>query len=270
MAVNTYLAFDESTLLRQQAAQSSFPQHACHRPVDFARFQSSEPGTSRLPQRSDFTSMDSLPGLTSGPSLGTEESLASSMGLRAVKHSFRAVTEDGMVMIRPPLRTDPPVLECPFDLLGCRQLFHVTHGAEWRAHSLTHFRADGRRPRNFAPPCENRCCFCDMHFDDRNGFESWRKRMDHVASHHGIGHSLSHARPDFALYEYLWQKKLIENHEYNHIKSDSEDRSRMVHGNPSPPLSEKGPASQDPSESRPYTLTNERRRGERRHGRMRE
>jgi len=77
--------------------------------------------------------------------------------------------------------------------------------------------------------------------------------MEHVAFHHRCGESLSHARPDFALYEYLWCHRLISLEVYNDIKANSDERTRMIHGEPSPPASEDGDGG------RPYIVMNERR-----------
>ena len=88
--------------------------------------------------------------------------------------------------------------------------------------------------------------------------------MDHVARHHEIGHSLSHARPDFRLFDYLWENHLIDEEDYREIKGNIPDRSRMT--GPTPPMSD---ASNSPPptpvnpEGSAVTILNERRRGRR-------
>ena len=47
--------------------------------------------------------------------------------------------------------------------------------------------------------------------------------MKHIEMHHRLGHSLSHARPDFQLYEHLWGNDLIDEIDYNELSGRSGD-----------------------------------------------
>lgn len=99
----------------------------------------------------------------------------------------------------------PGQLECPFNHILCSQAF--TNVDEWIAHSLTHF---GTKE----PPLTIDCVFCDWRYDSSAGVQSWTERMNHVALHHGLGHSLSHARCDFVLYIYMRKKSLLSERDY--------------------------------------------------------
>ena len=91
--------------------------------------------------------------------------------------------------------------------------------------------------------------------------------MGHVAAHHRIGHSLSHARPDFPFYDYLWENHLIDEIDYREIKGDTENALRRTSGNPSPPVSdtsESPPSSPVAPPERPVTVIHDRREDRRR------
>lgn len=190
-----------------------------------------------------------LAALTTSPSLATSESLPSSVGIRQLEiANSRLLAEgEGGVLVVHPVRAEGN-LECPFNLLFCLQTF--SNVEEWVQHSMTHF-------RGVAPPDSNQCCFCDAKFVSSNAISSWAKRMVHVAYHHQCGCRLAAARPDFELYTYLWNKRLITDGEHRDIKGNHEDRARAARAYPSPPES--------PEEPRAYTDTysNSRRRRER-------
>ena len=98
------------------------------------------------------------------------------------------------------------ILECPFNLLFCYKQFSNVN--DWIQHSLTHF-------GSCEPPPFNTCCFCEAVFD------CWMDRMMHVSLHHQLGHRLSHARPDFQLFAYMWCNRLISTAEYRDLRGNS-------------------------------------------------
>ena len=209
---------------RQIAAQSTLRSNSeC-----FGRTPPSQ-GTSLL--LSDHThtrnsETQSLAALTRASSCETSSSVPSSMGVRQLG-SPTILSQDGAgALVATPRRGG--ALECPFNLLYCFQDF--ADERDWILHSLTHFK-DG------TPPKSNRCCFCEATFNSYDGIQSWQDRMNHVFLHHRLGHRLSHSRPDFQLYTYLWKARVISDTVYRDIKGNSEDRSRHVAAYPTPPVS---------------------------------
>ncbi|KAI4261663.1 MAG: hypothetical protein L6R42_003141 [Xanthoria sp. 1 TBL-2021] len=80
--------------------------------------------------------------------------------------------------------------------------------------------------------------------------------MDHVSRHHRIGHSLSVARPDFRLYEYLLSRRVINDAIYWNVRANADDSSRHVSAYPTPPVSAPSsmdnPASTNKPKPKPY------------------
>ncbi|KAF2145963.1 uncharacterized protein K452DRAFT_304964 [Aplosporella prunicola CBS 121167] len=114
-----------------------------------------------------------------------------------------------------------PAYECSFDFLHCRRFFSAINVPDgdpeqaWRTHVLSHF--------NGHPPPRSVCCpLCDdFEYTDATPGLAWDKRMEHVAEHHRAGHTLAKARPDVHLYQYLWQKRIIDDAELKELKSGS-------------------------------------------------
>jgi len=226
--------------------------------------------TSVLVEASDG-SHGSLPNLNSSVESLAYSSARSSMAERQLSDRLRTlgIRSDDLLVAdtRPPGR---PVFQCPFRTLGCQ--LDYSNVQDWFMHSVHHFYTDGSRlamsgPAVVMPPTNNGCCFCSQTFFSTSGMRSWRMRMDHVAGHHRIGHSLAHARPDFQLFNYLWETHLIDEVVYREIRGNTPDRSRMIHGNPSPPPSDR--SSSPPSTplvptARPVAIMNERRHDRRR------
>ncbi|KAL8774375.1 MAG: hypothetical protein Q9209_001126 [Squamulea sp. 1 TL-2023] len=232
-AIQTYLSSDEdSRLPRQLALQSTLPEANRYRTHDYHGPLSQSNGTSLLLSGGDHTrdSMtQDLAALTRGTSFQSTTSLSSSMGARHLDDvPLLGQDQAGALVVSAPRRTR--VLECPFNLLYCFEAFADTNYQDWIIHSLTHF-------RHVIPPVSNRCCFCEAVFDFQDGVQSWQERMNHVFLHHRLGHSLACAQPDFQLYTYLWNHRVITDAEYRDIKGNSEDRSRHVNAYPTPPVS---------------------------------
>ena len=81
--------------------------------------------------------------------------------------------------------------------------------------------------------------------------------MHHVCLHHCLGHHLGHARPDFALFKYLFDNRLISDAEYRDLKGNSENRIKRAAAAsyPTPPTSPDSPVAQPPRVP-VYTETN--------------
>ena len=252
---------DDPFVPNRFASPSPFANHGHeHRNPNYRGVSPQSIGTSILVADSDDTD-GSLPGRDSSVDTLAISSVHSSVGEREMSRRLRTLDIDGY--IRP-----QPVLQCPFRLHGCQ--LDYSNFDDWFWHSVTHFYTNGSRlasgPAIVMPPTRNRCCFCSKEFFNINGIRSWLTRMDHVAYHHEIGHSLSHARADFQLLAYLWENHLIDEIEYRELKGNTPDRSRLIHGNPSPPTSDTAdspPSTPTAEESRPVAVVNERRRDRR-------
>ena len=201
---------------------------------------------------SDQTGSSTAPSLTSSQSSHVSSlSVSDSVGERALDQRMRLLQEDGTV--GDTLFHRDSVLECQFRRYnGCKKKFPVAAFEVWVTHTRRHFTKPGRRgePIYISPPTLNSCCFCDAKFEAISGISSWGQMMLHVKEHHELGHRLAHARIDFSLVEYLWQKGLLTLQEYRELKPN-----RNAQGLPSPPLSDdEGPVA---------VLEEKRHRGER-------
>lgn len=210
-----YLAHDQESRLAQRLAGQSY---LCRDHLgSYQPDRHSDAGTSML-----LSGNPSLAALTSAASLSTR-SISSSIGIRAIGKQRileLAGTGDDLLVI-PPI-SQRLQLECPFSFLDCLRSFG--NFEDWWEHSLTHF-------GQWGPPSSSRCCFCDMQFSAATGRECWKKRMEHVTVHHKLGDRLAHARPDFGMFKYLWDKKLISSAEYKDLqgnghRGDDHDRSQ--------------------------------------------
>ncbi|KAF2494133.1 hypothetical protein BU16DRAFT_65607 [Lophium mytilinum] len=107
---------------------------------------------------------------------------------------------DGVLELRPNLRS--AAYECAFWFLSCSYV--STDEEEWRAHCASHFQGE-------QPPKSVQCPLCDeFNATFNDGREAWDARMKHVVWHHDLGQSLQASRPDFHLFQHLWQKGLID------------------------------------------------------------
>ena len=152
------------------------------------------PGTSMMITQSSRTresvsTSQDLPGLT----ISTKSSASSHGGLSLAEDS----DTDTVTILASDrdysAEDDEGTLECPFNQLGCLQIF--VDSKEWVTHSLTHFGSAG-------PPPINRCTFCEERFYSFDAAQSWSERMNHVALHHRLGNKLTGARWDNTVYMY--------------------------------------------------------------------
>lgn len=229
-AIRDYLEDQNDPIIAQRLAQqSNWPASHLHQGPGCCGSRE-DLGTSLLVSSSDCTrrsgtpSQD-LPALTHCVSM-TTRSVSTSIGTRQLNRQ-RILEQDPAGILVLPHITEPRALECPFHPLFCLLTFSDLE--DWISHSLTHF-------KNVSPPNSNKCCFCPADFHCGTGACSWRQRMLHVAFHHQLGHRLATARPDFELFTYLWNHRLIDDANYRDLKGNYEDRSRRVLAYPFPPV----------------------------------
>lgn len=116
-----------------------------------------------------------------------------------------------------PSQVENPAYPCAFWFLDCA--FSSTSITEWKTHCLSHFRRNG-------PPKSASCPLCPFTV---KGADAWDRRMDHVAhAHHARGEGLEASKPDFAMFKWLWKKRLISNAMLKELEGDFEGRSGQV------------------------------------------
>ena len=236
--MNSYLADCNDSRLPSRIAQASRLQ--VHVPPASAY---PGPGTSML-----LSGDSSLAALTRASSAASLPSASSAMGGRALEYGRVLRADQHDVLQIPPL-SPTIVFECPFQFNHC--LLTFTNYSQWFNHSLEHF-------KRHDPPAKNKCCFCDKEFNETNGLTSWKRRMEEIASHHQLGHRLAHARPDFELFKYLWDKKIIGDAHYKNLMG-----AKGLSAYSTPPTSPNS-STASPTSDAVYTVTHDgRRRGQR-------
>jgi hypothetical protein len=128
------------------------------------------------------------------------------------------VDGNGLLEHRPPAPSRP-VFECAFWFLSCSYISHDPE--EWMMHCLSHFRGEEPPRRVTCPLCSD---FVVAGAED--GWSAWNARMRHVAGHHLRGTSLRASRPDFHLFQHLWQKRLIDDQDLKELKGGNHNLTR--------------------------------------------
>ncbi|KAF1951148.1 hypothetical protein CC80DRAFT_371632, partial [Byssothecium circinans] len=146
----------------------------------------------------------------------TETSI--STGLASRFPGVPLLEEINGVLRRQPSTHKQPMFVCSFWFLSCSYI--SADKEEWLTHSLSHFRGEEPPRTVTCPLCDNFNYTCD------SGWESWSHRQEHVAHHHAIGTTLQNWRPDFHLFQHLWQKRLIDDHDLKELKSGNHDLTR--------------------------------------------
>lgn len=139
-----------------------------------------------------------------------EESVSTSLAEQGQLASYRLLDEvDGVLELQlEPSRT--PEYQCVFWFLNCAYLSRDRE--EWQTHCLSHFHCE-------EPPRSVLCPLCDWEVSCERGFEAWECKMRHLADHHfAFGQGLAASRPDFHLFQYLWQRRLIGDEDLKELK----------------------------------------------------
>ncbi|KAF2792055.1 hypothetical protein K505DRAFT_279517 [Melanomma pulvis-pyrius CBS 109.77] len=157
-------------------------------------------------------------GSSQPPSLATENQAQSASGSSSISTGlasrFSGVPlleeTDGILERRPNTTRTRAVYECAFWFLSCSYISYDQE--EWRTHCISHFRGE-------EPPQSVQCPLCDQfNYTCNNGWTSWNYRMDHMSQHHLVGETLRTSRPDFHLFQYLWQKRLIDDGDLKELR----------------------------------------------------
>ncbi|KAF2873014.1 hypothetical protein BDV95DRAFT_475732, partial [Massariosphaeria phaeospora] len=123
------------------------------------------------------------------------------------------------VLERQPSQFRTPIYECSFWFLSCS--YASRDEDEWNTHCLSHFRGE-------EPPRSVQCPLCDQfRYTFEDGWTAWSHRMEHVAAlHHSRGETLRRSRPDFHLFQHLWQKRLIDDSDLKELKGGNHNLVR--------------------------------------------
>lgn len=148
----------------------------------------------------------------------TETSI--STGLASHFSGVPLLDDNNGVLVRRENNIQRPVFECCFWFLNCSYLSN--NQEEWQIHCLSHFRGE-------EPPKSVKCPLCDdFKYTSENGWYSWSLRMDHVAYHHSVlGDTLRTSRPDFHLFQHLWQKRIIDDADLKELKGGNHNLTRQ-------------------------------------------
>ncbi|KAJ4297474.1 hypothetical protein N0V90_005366 [Kalmusia sp. IMI 367209] len=147
----------------------------------------------------------------------TETSI--STGLASRFTGVPLLEEVNGVLERPlnPCRT--PVYECAFWFLTCTYISDDME--EWKTHCLSHFKLK-------QPPTSVQCPLCEFQYTDDDAWRAWGARMDHIAFEHAMqGETLRTSRPDFGLFQHLWQQKLISDQDLKELKGGNHNLTRQ-------------------------------------------
>ncbi|KAI8934941.1 hypothetical protein NX059_008608 [Plenodomus lindquistii] len=118
----------------------------------------------------------------------------------------------------PPAHPRLPIYECAFWFLNCPAIF--SDKDDWETHCLAHFRGE-------EPPRSVQCPLCDWSASCDDGSTAWNHRMQHLAyAHTMLGQTLRTSRPDFHLFQHLWQKRLIDDHDLKELKGGNHNLTR--------------------------------------------
>ncbi|KAF2231803.1 hypothetical protein EV356DRAFT_437326, partial [Viridothelium virens] len=106
-----------------------------------------------------------------------------------------------------------PRFPCCFYFLSCPYWSYNIN--DWKTHCRSHLHWN-------LPPSKVQCPYCDALGSQRftNGAEAWEARMHHIADHHIRGARVEQARPDFGLFNYLWQVRVISNAQLHELRQN--------------------------------------------------
>lgn len=148
----------------------------------------------------------------------TEESVSTGLAEQGQLASYRTLDEFDGVLVQTLSTTSAPEYQCVFWFLDCTYLSRDSE--EWKVHCLSHFRGE-------EPPRSVLCPLCDWDESSEEGGEAWERKMRHLADEHfAFGQGLGASRPDFHLFQYLWQRRLINDEDLKELKGGNHNLTR--------------------------------------------
>lgn len=111
-----------------------------------------------------------------------------------------------------------PIFECSFWFLDCSYMSNDRE--EWATHCLSHFRGE-------EPPKSVQCPLCaDWSYTSDDGWTVWNYKQEHMSYHHVLGQNLRASRPDYHLFQHLWQKRLIDDRDLKELKGGNHNLTK--------------------------------------------
>jgi hypothetical protein len=152
------------------------------------------------------TGTSAVPPLSSGSSRKSSTSSANT-DLASDLGGVQLLEEDlDGVLVVPSTRRSTCNHPCLFHVLACNENFDEEE--EWKVHVLSHFRGND-------PPTEAQCPLCSWKLANSTPSKAWVLMLHHVAiDHFKHGHTLATSRPDFALYKFLYNRKILNEPQY--------------------------------------------------------
>jgi hypothetical protein len=112
-----------------------------------------------------------------------------------------------------------PVFECAFWFLNC--VYVSQNRDEWEIHCQSHFRGE-------EPPQTVQCPLCDWKVTCERGLTAWDMRMQHLALEHTMrGQTLRTSRPDFELFRFLWNRRLIDEQDLKELNGGNHNLTHL-------------------------------------------
>ncbi|KAF2689770.1 hypothetical protein K458DRAFT_384408 [Lentithecium fluviatile CBS 122367] len=156
--------------------------------------------------------------ITITPAPKLSPTMSSETGLASRFTGVPLLEEVNGVLERDPRQNRKTVYECAFWFLSCSYI--SDNEEEWNTHCLSHFRGE-------EPPRSVRCPLCEFQGTWDDGWTAWNARMDHIGvCHHMLGETLKTSRPDFHLFAYLWQRRLIDDQDLIELKGGNHNLAR--------------------------------------------
>ncbi len=191
--------------------------------VDFPRTPTVKSGASSMApalihQSNASTHPPSLSYFTGTEATPTETSI--STGLASHFSGVQLLEENnGVLELRRTPQARLPVFECAFWFLSCNAIFPDKE--DWEIHCLSHFRGE-------EPPRSVQCPLCEWAISCDDGWTAWNLRMQHLAyGHTMLGQTLRTSRPDFHLFQHLWQKRLIDDEDLKELKGGNHNLTHL-------------------------------------------
>jgi hypothetical protein len=145
------------------------------------------------------------------PSLTTGRSVVDSDAISIIESRYddsRLSESDGRLFpLTPVLATG---LKCVFHFLDCHETFDFNAEEHWKTHCTVHF-------RSITPPRTSSCNYCSETWVSTDGFDSWNRKLDHTLNAHLRANPYASPRPDFDLFVFLFNKRIISNSLYQEL-----------------------------------------------------